>query len=113
MAQIVRFPQHLVPIRQGDDAGDTSDAMGRGALHITITLAGTAWHVVTAHLKSKLLSFPGGRFAPTDEDERARFGAYALIPAGRQGGHGAGRRDPDPARPGPDAAADRARQSEL
>ncbi len=49
--------------------------MGRGALHITITLAGEACHVVTAHLKSKLLSFPGGRSAPTDEDERARFGA--------------------------------------
>jgi len=33
---------------------------------------------LTAHLKSKLLTFPGGRFQPTDEDERARFGAYAL-----------------------------------
>jgi hypothetical protein len=33
---------------------------------------------VTAHLKSKLLTFPGGRFQPRDEAERARFGAYAL-----------------------------------
>ena len=30
------------------------------------------------HLKSKLLSFPGGRFDTTDEGERARFGVYAL-----------------------------------
>ena len=30
------------------------------------------------HLKSKLLTYPGGRFAPHDEDQRARFGAYAL-----------------------------------
>jgi hypothetical protein len=28
-------------------------------------------------LKSKLLSFPGG-FVPADEDQRARFAAYAL-----------------------------------
>jgi hypothetical protein len=34
---------------------------------------------VTCHLKSKLLSFPGGRFQPhDDEGERARFAAYAL-----------------------------------
>ena len=52
--------------------------MGRGALHVTITLAGTAWHVVTAHLKSKLLTFPGGRFDTNDETERARYGVYAL-----------------------------------
>jgi endonuclease/exonuclease/phosphatase family metal-dependent hydrolase len=29
-------------------------------------------------LKSKLLTFPGGRFSPRDEGERARFAAYAL-----------------------------------
>jgi endonuclease/exonuclease/phosphatase family metal-dependent hydrolase len=33
---------------------------------------------VTCHLKSKLLSFPGGRFQPQHEGERARFAAYAL-----------------------------------
>jgi endonuclease/exonuclease/phosphatase family metal-dependent hydrolase len=33
---------------------------------------------VAAHLKSKLLTYPGGRFQPRGEDERARFGAYAL-----------------------------------
>lgn len=29
-------------------------------------------------MKSKLLTFPGGRFQPRDESERARFAAYAL-----------------------------------
>lgn len=35
--------------------------------------------LVTCHLKSKLLTFPGGRFSTSDEGERARFGAYALF----------------------------------
>jgi endonuclease/exonuclease/phosphatase family metal-dependent hydrolase len=39
---------------------------------------GSPVRLVTAHLKSKLLTFPGGRFSPHDEDERARFAAYAL-----------------------------------
>jgi endonuclease/exonuclease/phosphatase family metal-dependent hydrolase len=32
----------------------------------------------TAHLKSKLLTFPGGEFSTTDEGLRARYGVYAL-----------------------------------
>jgi hypothetical protein len=36
--------------------------------------------VVNCHLKSKLLSFPGGRFNPKDEGERVRFAVYALSP---------------------------------
>lgn len=34
--------------------------------------------MAVAHLKSKLLTYPGGRFFPRDEGERARYGAYAL-----------------------------------
>ena len=34
--------------------------------------------VISVHLKSKLLTFPGGRFNPRDEDERARYAVYAL-----------------------------------
>ncbi|MGX1300244.1 putative extracellular nuclease [Streptomyces albogriseolus] len=34
--------------------------------------------VAVCHLKSKLLSYPDGRFQPRDEGERARYGAYAL-----------------------------------
>jgi hypothetical protein len=45
---------------QGDDDGGTKDAMGRGAVAITVTSdAGQAVSMVTAHLKSKLLTFPG------------------------------------------------------
>jgi hypothetical protein len=39
---------------------------------------GTAVDVISCHLKSKLLSFPGGRFNPKDEGERAQFAVYAL-----------------------------------
>jgi endonuclease/exonuclease/phosphatase family metal-dependent hydrolase len=46
---------------------------------ITVTSgAGQPVRMITAHLKSKLLTFPGGRFNPKDENERARFAAYAL-----------------------------------
>jgi hypothetical protein len=52
--------------------------MGRPALHVQVSLDGTDIDIITAHFKSKLLTFPNGRFAPTDEGERARFAAYAL-----------------------------------
>lgn len=53
--------------------------MGRGAVAITVTSdLGQPVRLLTAHLKSKLLTFPGGRFQPHDESERARFAAYAL-----------------------------------
>jgi hypothetical protein len=58
-------------------AGDDRDH-GAGALQVTVTDHGHPITIVTAHLKSKLLTFPGGRFQPRDEAERARFGAYAL-----------------------------------
>ncbi len=74
---VVTFPALLRPI-QADDAGNTGNAMGRGALAVTIDFDGRPVQVITAHLKSKLLEFPGGRFQPHDEDERARVGAYAL-----------------------------------
>lgn len=35
--------------------------------------------MAVVHLKSKLLSYPGGRFGPRDEGERARYGAYAIF----------------------------------
>lgn len=38
------------------------------------------------HLKSKLLTYPGDRFFPHNEDEHARYGAYALA---RRGGEAA------------------------
>lgn len=75
---ILAFPAALKPV-QVDDTGATLGVMGRGAVAITLQSdSGTPIRLVTTHLKSKLLTFPGGRFQPHDEGERARFAAYAL-----------------------------------
>jgi endonuclease/exonuclease/phosphatase family metal-dependent hydrolase len=75
---IVTFPAHLQPV-QADDADKHLGELGRGAVAITVVSdSGQTVRLVTAHLKSKLLTFPVGRFQPHDEDERARFAAYAL-----------------------------------
>jgi endonuclease/exonuclease/phosphatase family metal-dependent hydrolase len=71
------FPAPLRAV-QIDDDGGTSAATGRGVLRVRVTREGRAIDLVTCHLKSKLLSYPGERFTPRDEGERARFGAYAL-----------------------------------
>jgi endonuclease/exonuclease/phosphatase family metal-dependent hydrolase len=77
-AQVVDFPPRLRPV-QVDDAGTMLAKMGRGAVAVTVTTdTGVPVRLITCHLKSKLLTFPGGRFNPRDEDERARYGAYAL-----------------------------------
>lgn len=76
--QVTDFPAGLRPVQVGDAESDNAAAMGRGGSHLRVSVDGADWDLVTVHLKSKLLTFPGGRFAPRDEDERARFGAYAL-----------------------------------
>ncbi len=81
--EIRRFPAGLEPIQVGDDPPGPGGPprmgqMGRAALRVTVRASNRDVHVVTTHLKSKLLTFPGGRFTPTDEDQRARFAAYAL-----------------------------------
>lgn len=52
--------------------------MGRGALWVQVVKDGLTIHCITAHLKSKLLTFPGGRFSPKDENERAQVAGIAL-----------------------------------
>jgi endonuclease/exonuclease/phosphatase family metal-dependent hydrolase len=75
---IFEFPPKLRPV-QVDDDGHALGEMGRGGLAISVrSESGVAIRLVTVHLKSKLLTFPGGRFNPHDEEERARFAAYAL-----------------------------------
>src|SRR5690242_19619613 len=75
---------HGVPATTVDDQGTMITATKRGALAVTYTRGdGLTVHALTAHLKSKLLSFPGSapghtRFDTHDEGERARFGLYAL-----------------------------------
>lgn len=77
VGQITDFPEHLSPV-QVDDEGNTIDQLGRPGLRVRVEIDGTGLDVVSVHLKSKLLSFPGGRFSPRDEDERARYAVYAL-----------------------------------
>lgn len=81
-ADIQPFPTGLLPIQVGDDPPGPDrpklmNQMGRGALKASVAVGTRDVHLVTTHLKSKLLTFPGG-FAPADEDQRARFAAYAL-----------------------------------
>ncbi len=74
---VVDFPPQLADL-QADDAGELTTRMGRGALLVTVAGDDRDVDLLTFHLKSKLISYPGGRFSPRDEDERARYGAYAL-----------------------------------
>jgi endonuclease/exonuclease/phosphatase family metal-dependent hydrolase len=75
----VEFPDGaLTSVPDAD--GNVLTAMGRGALETVLALGSThRLRVVTAHLKSKILSFPGDRRYPLDENERARGAGYALL----------------------------------
>jgi len=75
--QVREFPERLAPV-QVDDEGATVAQIGRGGLRARVSAEGMDVDLVNCHLKSKLLTFPRGRFQPSDEGERARFGAYAL-----------------------------------
>jgi endonuclease/exonuclease/phosphatase family metal-dependent hydrolase len=57
-----------------------STRMGRGLLKIEVEpIAGVRIRLVTVHLKSKLITYPGGRFAPKSEDERAIGAGLGLL----------------------------------
>ncbi|WP_369245847.1 endonuclease/exonuclease/phosphatase family protein [Streptomyces sp. R41] len=77
LADTNAFPELLRPV-QADDTGTTVSHAGRGFLAVEISTRALTLKVAVCHLKSKLLSYPGGRFQPRDEGERARYGAYAL-----------------------------------
>lgn len=56
--------------------------LGRGALYVRINKDNLTVDLMTAHLKSKLLSFPrpgGSSFSPRDETERAQVAGIALM----------------------------------
>jgi hypothetical protein len=74
--EIRAFPQGLAAV-QVDDDGATIREMGPGALRVRVSSGGRSVDLMSCHSKSKLLTFPGGRFNTRDEGERARFGAYA------------------------------------
>ncbi len=81
---IVEFPRRPgFTIFTIDAAGQAvpMDRMGRGALRIRVRVGGTPVDLLTAHLKSKLLSFPGTRgprFSTRDETERLDVGLAAV-----------------------------------
>ncbi|AVH59340.1 MULTISPECIES: endonuclease/exonuclease/phosphatase family protein [Streptomyces] len=77
LADTHAFHELLRPV-QADDTGATVSRAGRGFLAVEIATRALTLKVAVCHLKSKLLSYPGGRFQPRDEGERARYGAYAL-----------------------------------
>ena len=77
LADTNTFPAKLRPVQE-DDSGAQVSAAGRGFLAVEVATEAGPLRVAVAHLKSKLLSYPGGRFFPHDEGERARYGAYAL-----------------------------------
>jgi hypothetical protein len=77
VAPLGEFPDGWEPV-QVDDQGTTMAEMGPGALRLRVRAGGRDVDLVSCHLKSKLLSFPGGRFSPRGEGERARFAGYAL-----------------------------------
>lgn len=73
-----RMPRGM-KVRQLDDQGQlqTLTTFRRPALRIQVLYEGRAIDIITAHLKSKLLSF-GPFFSTTDETLRARTGFLAL-----------------------------------
>lgn len=82
-ADVFLYPDG-VPATKVDDQGAPVSETKRGALAVIYTRGdGLTVQALTAHLKSKLLTFPGHdpqhpRFDTKDEGERARFGLYAL-----------------------------------
>ncbi|MGR6320775.1 endonuclease/exonuclease/phosphatase family protein [Micromonospora soli] len=77
-AQIVALPQAGLPAVPDVDGG-TLTHLGRGAVQVHVDSGGPGLRLLTAHLKSKLLTYPGGRRYPRSEDERARGAGYALL----------------------------------
>jgi endonuclease/exonuclease/phosphatase family metal-dependent hydrolase len=89
------FPTGVRPVQVRDEIFDdpattadeaTLDRMGRPALQATVDVDGTPLTVVTAHFKSKLISYDrrpglvgGNQFAPNDEGERLRYAGYAIF----------------------------------
>ena len=53
-------------------------ALPRPPLRITVAHGGTKVDLINVHLKSKLLTYPGGQFSTQDEELRAQVAYFAL-----------------------------------
>ncbi len=82
---IVDFPPGpALDVQELDGSGNAVPItrMGRGALRVRVKIDGLTVDLITAHLKSKLLTFkrPGGSsFTSRDEGERAQVAGVALL----------------------------------
>lgn len=92
--QLRPFPDLIRPVQKKDpifnnpatpEDESLTARMGRGGLEVTISLGGNSITVISAHFKSKLISYArqknvvgGSQFQPNDEGERFRYAAYAL-----------------------------------
>jgi endonuclease/exonuclease/phosphatase family metal-dependent hydrolase len=95
VTDIDAFPTGVRPVQARDvifdDPATTADEaaldrMGRAALQATVDADGSPLTVVTAHFKSKLISYErrpglvgGSQFSPNDEGERLRYAGYAIF----------------------------------
>ena len=87
---IIAFPPGLAPVQVGDT--DVVQLvlitqMGRGGLHATFTINGTTLELITAHLKSKLLAFPAGRFRPRRRGRTRPLRRLRAVPPRRRSHH--------------------------
>jgi endonuclease/exonuclease/phosphatase family metal-dependent hydrolase len=89
------FPGGVRPVQVRDEIFDDPATavdeavlgrMGRSALHATVAVDSTPLTVLTAHLKSKLITYDrqrglvgGHQFTPNDEGERLRYAGYAIF----------------------------------
>jgi endonuclease/exonuclease/phosphatase family metal-dependent hydrolase len=79
LREMSEFPKTSL-VHLADSDGTPILKMGRGLLKATVVVRpGLTVTVVNVHLKSKLITYPGGRRYPLDENERARETALALI----------------------------------
>ena len=68
--QLRPFPAALAPVQAADPPATgggpppTAGQLGRGAVQVTVTTNGQQLTIITAHLKSKLLTFPGDGSSP-------------------------------------------------
>ena len=84
VADSARSRPQLDPVQVDDDA--TTAVMGRGALHVQRHRRRHAGRPRHLPPEVQAPAFPGGRFTPRDEGERARFAGYALYRRDGRGG---------------------------
>ncbi|MDH2435238.1 endonuclease/exonuclease/phosphatase family protein [Pokkaliibacter sp. MBI-7] len=72
-------PVDQVKVLEYSGALATTSQLGRGAVRVSVAVGPLQVHLITCHLKSKLLTFPHGRFSTHDEVLRAQVAAMALF----------------------------------